>query len=208
MAAKSTICVRITLGQSPDTRRSLLIRVRDTEDHTAWQEFVAIYAPLIHAYAMRRGLQDADAADVAQQVLQSIARAIPGFEYDPKKGTFRGWLFTITRNHLLKSFQQHRRTPTATGDTAFQDTLNQQEDAASDEELWNLEHERQLFQWATEKVRVDFKESTWNAFWGVAVEGKPASEVAETLEMSTGAVYIAKSRVMARLREEIEAIEL
>lgn len=208
MAARPILCVRITLGQSPETRRSLLIRVRDINDHVAWQEFVSIYAPLIHAYAMRRGLQDADAADVAQQVLQSIARAIPGFVYDRTKGSFRGWLFTITRNHLLKSFEQRRRAPTATGDTAFQEALNQQEDAASDEELWNLEHERQLFQWATEKVRVDFKESTWKAFWGVAVEGKPAAEVAQALEMSTGAVYIAKSRVTARLREEIEAIEL
>ncbi len=196
------------MGQSPETRRSLLIRVRDTDDDAAWQEFVTIYAPLIHAYGMRRGLQDADAADVAQQVLQSIARAIPGFVYDQTKGSFRGWLFTITRNHLLKSFEQRRRLPTATGDTAFQDTLKQQEDAASDEELWNLEHERQLFQWATEKVRIDFKESTWKAFWGVAVEGKSASDVAKELEISTGAVYIAKSRVTARLREEIEAIEM
>jgi RNA polymerase sigma-70 factor (ECF subfamily) len=181
--------------------------MRDTSDHVAWQEFVDIYAPLIHAYALRRGLQDADAADVAQQVLQSIARAIPGFFYDRSKGSFRGWLFTITRNHFFKTLEKKRRLPTATGDTSFQDVLAQQQDETDDERIWNLEHQRQLFHWAAEKVRADFKDTTWNAFWAVAVEGRPAADVAKVLGLTSGAVYIAKSRVTARLRRVIETIE-
>ena len=195
------------MGNSPETRQSLLLRIRDTSDHVAWQEFVDIYAPLIHAYGLRRGLQDADAADVAQQVLQSIARAIPGFVYDRSKGSFRGWLFKITRNHLFKTLEKKRRLPTATGDTSFHDVLDQQQDETDDERIWNLEHQRQLFHWAAEKVRADFKDSTWNAFWAVAVEGKPAADVAKVLGLTSGAVYIAKSRVTARLRRVIETIE-
>ena len=105
------------MNASPNTRQSLLIRIRDTRDELAWREFVEMYAPLIHAYGRRRGLQDADAADIAQQVLQSVALAIPGFQYNPTQGSFRGWLFTVTRNHLLKTLQKARRVPTATGDT-------------------------------------------------------------------------------------------
>ena len=195
------------MGNSPQTRQSLLLRIRDAGDQIAWREFVDIYAPLIHAYSLRRGLQDADAADVSQQVLQSIARAIPGFVYDPSKGSFRGWLFQITRNHLLKSMEKKRRLPTATGDTSFHEVLHQQQDETDQEEIWELEHQRQLFHWAAEKVRADFKDSTWNAFWAVAVEGKPAADVAKVLGLTSGAVYIAKSRVTARLRKVIETIE-
>ena len=192
---------------SPETRQSLLVRIRDISDQVAWQEFVEIYAPLIHAYSLRRGLQDADAADVSQQVLQSIARAIPGFVYDSAKGSFRGWLFQITRNHLLKNLEKKRRSPKATGDTSFQDVLHQQQDETDDERIWDLEHQRQLFHWAAERVRGDFKDSTWNAFWAFAVEGKPAADVAKMLGVTLGAVYIAKSRVTARLRQLIESIE-
>jgi RNA polymerase sigma-70 factor (ECF subfamily) len=202
----STKVTGTTLG-SPETRQSLLFRIRDTSDQVAWQEFVEIYAPLIHAYGLRRGLQDADAADVSQQVLQSIARAIPGFVYDRSKGSFRGWLFQITRNHFLKNLRNKRRLPTATGDTSFHEVLHQQQDDTDHERIWNLEHQRQLFHWAAEKVRADFKHSTWNAFWAFAVEGKPVADVAKELGLTPGAVYIAKSRVTARIRQVIKSIE-
>ena len=195
------------MAHSPETRRTLLIRIKDAGDHQAWEEFVSIYAPLIHAYGVRRGLQDADAADVAQMVLQSIATAIPGFEYDPQKGSFRGWLFQITRNWVLKTVEKRGRTPTATGETSFHQKLSQQPGQSEDEDLWNREHEQQLFHWAADKVRLEFKENTWQAFWRVAVEGQPVADVAAELGMSAGAIYIAKSRVTARLREMIETVE-
>ncbi len=195
------------MTQSPETRRSLLLRIRDTEDNAAWQEFIAIYAPLIHAYGMRRGLQDADAADLAQNVLQSIAQAIPGFEYDRTKGSFRGWLFTITRNHLWKALEKRAKLPTSTGDTSFHEQLAQHPDPSADEADWNREHERQLFLWATDKARVEFRDATWQAFWQVAVEGKSVADVAKALGISSGAIYIAKSRVTARLRQLIESLE-
>ncbi len=194
-------------SQSPVTRQSLLVRMRDTEDSSAWHEFVQIYAPLIHAYSRRRGLQDADAADIAQQVLQSVAQAMPGFEYDRGKGSFRGWLFTITRNHLIKVIKKQQRQAAGTGDTNLHQMLAQQPAGDSEEELWNEEHERRLFAWAAEKARVEFQEKTWQAFSLVAVEGAKAADAARRLKMSVGAVYIAKSRVTARIRELVQSVE-
>jgi RNA polymerase sigma-70 factor (ECF subfamily) len=191
----------------PDTRESLLIRIRDRDDSAAWHEFVNIYAPLIHAYAMRRGLQDADAADVAQQVLGSIARVASGFEYDRSKGAFRGWLFTVTRNQIRHHVARSQRNPTATGDTTFHQMLNEQPATTEEEETWNQQHQQQLFQWAMEKAKVDFREVTWEAFRRVAINGEKAPDVAASLGISVGAVYIAKSRVMAKIRELVVAAE-
>ena len=193
--------------KSPDTRRSLLLRVRDREDDTAWRDFVNLYAPLIFAYARRRGLQDADAADVAQQVLHAVALALPDFDYDPAVGTFRGWLFTITRNQVFKSLNAKRRLPVATGDSALQEILREQPDHREDEQQWNDDHYKRLFVWAAEKAKVEFRDRTWDAFWAVAVEGKQPAVVADELGMSVGAVYIAKSRVTVSIRQIIETIE-
>jgi RNA polymerase sigma-70 factor (ECF subfamily) len=184
----------------------LLLRLRNAQDDDAWQEFVALYAPLIHAYGMRRGLQDADAADVAQQVLQSVSRSMDGFRYDPARGSFRGWLLTVTRNQVFKAFRQGQREVAGSGDTGVQQMLDQQVDPHQDEAIWNDEHRQRVFRWAAEKVHPEFRKSTWDAFWSVAVEGLPVEEVARTLGLSTGAVYIAKSRVTSRMREMIESI--
>src|SRR5687767_1903259 len=90
------------MSKSPETRPSLLVRIRDARDHAAWGEFVEVYAPLVHAYARSRGLQDADAADVAQEVLQAVATHAGRFDYQPDRGTFRGWLFQVTLNKLRR----------------------------------------------------------------------------------------------------------
>jgi RNA polymerase sigma-70 factor (ECF subfamily) len=180
-----------------------LLRIRDATDVIAWQDFVSIYAPLIHAYARRRGLQDADAADASQVVLQSIARSISGFDYNPSKGKFRSWLFTIVRNQVSKSLQKISHQPVTVNNSSIPDQI----DPLTDEEHWDREHERHLFHWAAEKVRAEFQDKTWQAFWLVAVEGEDVSKTAESLGMTSGATYIAKSRVTARLRQVIASVE-
>lgn len=188
------------------TRASLLVRVRDLGDQAAWCEFVRIYGPLVHAYGLHRGLQDADAADLVQEVIRRAARSVPVFEYDPAQGSFRGWLYTVTRNELLKLVERNRRGASGSGDTGMHQFLQQQVDPAADAGAWDEEHERSLLRRALERVRPEFREATWQAFYRTAVDGAPAGEVAQALGISVGAVYIARSRVTARLREEIAAL--
>jgi RNA polymerase sigma-70 factor (ECF subfamily) len=192
------------MADSPDTRASLLVRIRDAGDKDAWQQFVALYGPLIYRFGRKRGLQDADAGDLTQTVLQALSGAIRTFEYDPARGAFRAWLFGVVRNQLGK---MQRRVPPAahgTGDSAALQLLNEQPARAeTDEELWEQEYKRQRFRWACDRVRGEFEERSWQAFWMTAVDGKKAAEVAEQLSMTIGSVYTARSRVLSRVRREI-----
>jgi len=191
---------------SEATRPSLLARIRDPQDRQAWQEFVQIYAPLVYRFAQKRGLQDADAADVTQEVLRAVARAAPRLEYDPARGSFRGWLFTIVRNELRDFASGQRRRSVGSGDTDQQRRLEQfpAPDEGDEQALWDREFVRQLFTWAAGQVRGDFQESTWRAFWLTAVEGKSGKEAARVLGLTAAGVYLAKRRVMVRIKEEIE----
>lgn len=195
------------MSSSPPTRASLLIGIRDPRDRIAWGQFVQIYAPLIHAYGLHCGLQDCDGADLTQEVLRRVARSAPDFQYDPAKGSFRGWLHTVTRNALRRMGERKARQANGTGDTEVRHVLEQQPDPATDEEHWRREYQWNLFQWAAEKVRVEFRESTWQAFWQTAVLGKDIDQIAAELGVSPGAVYIARSRVTARIRQETQDLE-
>jgi RNA polymerase sigma-70 factor (ECF subfamily) len=194
------------MAESPTTRATLLLRVRDSRDKDAWAQFVAIYAPLIFAFARKKGLQDADAADVTQDVLNSVAGAMPRLEYDPDRGSFRGWLLTVVRNKL-RDFHERRHIPAA-GDTDAIRRLQEHPAPQFDEDaLWRQEYRQRLFGWAADHVRPTVEESTWQAFWQTAVEGKKASEVGRNLGLSVAAVYMAKSRVLTRIKEHIETVQ-
>jgi RNA polymerase sigma factor (sigma-70 family) len=191
------------MAKAPTTQPSLLVRLRDPRDADAWAQFVDLYAPLVYGHARRHGLQDADAADLTQSVLRAVAGSVARFDYDPRRGSFRGWLFTIVRNKLC-SFLGRRDDPgRGTGDTSTLRLLEAQ--AAPDEESarWDAEYEQRLFAWAVDQVRPQVREATWQAFWQTAVEGRPGKEVAAALGLSLGAVHLAKSRVMARLKAVI-----
>jgi RNA polymerase sigma-70 factor (ECF subfamily) len=194
--------------ESPETRASLLVRIRDGQDTEAWQQFVQLYAPLVYGFARRRGLQDADAADLMQEVLRSVALAAERLQYDPKRGTFRSWLFTVTRSKLYNLLDGQRRHVRGTGDSAAQERLDEQASRDGDgEAVWEKEYQARLAAVAMERVRGEFHDPTWRAFVLTAVEGKPAREAGHVLDMSPGAVYVAKSRVLARLREEIQKLQ-
>jgi RNA polymerase sigma-70 factor (ECF subfamily) len=194
------------MSASLATRASLLLRIRDPQDRMAWGEFVSLYAPLIHAYGRRRGLQDHDASDLTQEVLFRVARSAGDFEYDPARGSFRGWLLTITLNELRKLANRRSRQVGGTGDSDLHQLLDQRPDA-SEEEVWRLDYQWNLFQWAANKVRVEFREVTWQAFWRTAVLAQEIDRVAAELGLSAGAVYVARSRVTARVRDEIQMVE-
>ena len=193
------------MADSVTTRPSLLARIKDTGDRQAWAEFVDIYAPLIHGFAQKQGLQDADAADLTQEVLGAVARSAARLDYDPARGTFRGWLFTVVRNELCNFVAAKRRQQPGSGDTDMKRRLEQQPAPSVDEAAaWENDYEQRLFALACEQVRRDFQESTWQAFWRTAILGQSGKEVAGVLGMTTAAVYLAKRRVIARLRQQID----
>ncbi len=194
------------MSSALSTRATLLLRIRDPKDPLAWGEFVSLYAPLVHAYGRRRGLQDSDAADVTQEVLSRVTRAASTFDYDPSRGSFRGWLLTVTRHEIIKQATRRERHEIARGDSDARQLLEQLPDQA-DDDRWQKDYRWNLFQWVAERVRREFRDATWQAFWRTAVLDEEVEHVARELQLSTGAIYVARSRVTARIRTEITAIE-
>jgi RNA polymerase sigma-70 factor (ECF subfamily) len=189
------------MSTAPSTRASLLVRLRDPGDDDAWRQFVQLYAPVVYGFARQRQLQDADAADLTQEVLRSVMTSAGRLDYDPARGSFRGWLFTVTRNKFLDLRERQRRGQ-GRGGTSAQAILADLP-APEEEALWDEEFRRRLFAAAAEQVREEFEEPSWQAFWATAIDGKKAADVAGELGLSVGAVYIAKSRIQARLKERV-----
>jgi RNA polymerase sigma factor (sigma-70 family) len=195
------------MGDSPVTRPSLLVRIRDSRDAQAWWQFVDIYAPLIHGFGRKSGLQDADAADLTQEVLGIVARSIQKLDYDPRRGSFRGWLFTIVRNRVRNFLTRRRPYEQGTGDTGAHNLLKEQPDPGADaDDSWEQDYERHLFACAAKQVQGRVHDWTWQAFWQTTVKAASAREVAGRLNMTVAAVYLAKSRVMAQLKEQIKLL--
>jgi RNA polymerase sigma-70 factor (ECF subfamily) len=187
------------------TSRSLLERVKANEA-AAWDRLVGLYAPLVFQWCRRWNLHDEDTADILQEVFQSVVTHIEGFRKARPEDTFRGWLRTITRNKVRDHFRRRGREPNAIGGSAAQVRLAQfpdpdlaeEEDRGKDDDAdWGLFHR------ALNLIRNEFEERTWQAFWRTAVEGQAPTDVGAELSMSPGAVRVAKSRVLRRLREEL-----
>jgi RNA polymerase sigma-70 factor (ECF subfamily) len=173
-------------------------------------EFVEIYEPLIARLARRNGLQQADVDDLTQEVLRTVAGAIAHWDPDPSRGSFRAWLFRITRNLILNLLAARKRQTASygTGDSNVVAILEAHPAPESEETaLFEAEYHRRVFAWAAERVRGQFHPTTWQAFWRTGVDGHDVRNVAQSLGLSPGAIYVARSRVMARLRREIEEIE-
>jgi RNA polymerase sigma factor (sigma-70 family) len=196
----------IFMRQVPATRISLLLRLKDARDHEAWTRFVEVYGPLVYDYGRRNGLQDADSADLTQEVLRAVARSAGEFRYDPARGSFRSWLFTVARTKRINLGMKRNKPDRAGGGTELFRQLNQiaghdPRDAEAAE--WERAFEQRLLDWAAQKIRPEFKEATWQAFSRTAFDGANPQSVADELGMTVGAVYAAKSRIMARLRDTI-----
>jgi RNA polymerase sigma factor (sigma-70 family) len=193
------------MNSIPPTQPTLLVRIRNADDQEAWERFVDLYAPLVYGFLRKRGLQDADAADLTQDVMRSVAAAAQRLEYDERRGLFRSWLFTIVQNKLTDHWRRGSVRERGTGDTGAQQELNAIPQTNSDDASaeWDADYQRQLFQYAASIVKPDFNEATWQAFWRTAVDGLSGKEVSAQLGLTAAAVYLAKSRVMARLKEQV-----
>jgi RNA polymerase sigma factor (sigma-70 family) len=193
------------MAESLHTHPSLLVRLRDPQDQEAWRTFLEMYAPLIYGFGRKSGLQDADAADLTQVVLHAVSNSIGRFDYEPAQGTFRGWLFGVARNQLSK-WRRSQRQPQGTGDTENLQQLAAIPAPDDTADWWETEFKRQRFLVAAQRVRPQVNEDSWHAFWQTAVEGRAASDVAEELKIKVGALYTAKSRVLALIKKEIQSL--
>jgi RNA polymerase sigma-70 factor, ECF subfamily len=198
----------VNTGESPgSTSLGLLERIKAL-DQVAWERMVSLYSPLVYRWCRQAGLQAADAADVGQEVFRSVARKIGDFRREREGDTFRGWLRTITRNKIRDSFRRKRTELAGAGGSEAQERLLQAQSAVWDESDNPCdEGERKiLYRRAVELVHKEFAERTWQAFWRVAVDEHRPADVAAALGMSVNAVYLAKSRVLRRLREELAGL--
>ena len=192
------------MSESPETRESLLLRIRDSQDREAWFEFVSIYQPLIFRVGRRHGLQDADAQNLTQEVLQKVEQQASSWELGQARGAFRRWLATVAKNTAIDAIRRVA-LDVARGGTSLGEVLNNipaQEDNSC--AAFRLELERQAFRWAARRIREDFTDATWTAFWQTMVEGEACADVADRLGRSVGAVYTARSRVVQRLKKELQ----
>lgn len=177
------------------TSSTLLGRLKDRRDSSAWCEFDRIYSRLLYRYARARGLSRADAEDAAQQCMAVVVRHISGFRYDKAKGGFKCWLRTMMENKTTDLYRRRRPAQARTRDLDRPDAAR-----AGPEELWDREWDRQHFKYCLDKLRTQVSEDHYRAFRLYAIEEKPAAEVAGLLEMSANQVRLIKSRMLVRLR--------
>jgi RNA polymerase sigma-70 factor, ECF subfamily len=183
------------------TSVSLLRRLHSEEREIAWERFVELYAPLIYSWTLRSGLSGSDAADCVQDVLALLVEKLPAFTYDPNK-SFRAWLRTVTVNKCRDILRRnagvsHRTAPLAPEHAFSPDHV---------ELFTDEEYQRSLVHRALEVMQTEFEPNTWKACWEFVTSGDSVSQVAQRLGMTENAVYLAKSRVLRRLREELDEL--
>lgn len=192
----------------PETRASLILRLPDAADVAAWDEVVSIYGPLVYRMGLRQGLQAADADDLVQEVFTAVARSVSQWLERSDRGKFRAWLLRIARNISVNFLTRRRHRPIGNGGNEALDWMI--DIPAPDCELsgeFDLEYRREVFRWAADQIQEAVTDNTWQAFWLTHVDGRSIAEVAEHLGISTGNVYIGRSRVMSRFKELTKQFE-
>lgn len=190
-----------------ETSLSLLARLRHSPDPETWDRLVELYAPLIRSWLRKYDVQDCDADDLVQEVLLAVSENVGSFDHAGPTGAFRGWVKAILINRLRNFWRARDRHPRPSGDTDVNRRLGELNDPASGlSQLWNREHDQFVLRQLLTVVESHFAPSTWKAFRRVALECAKADVVAEELNISLNAVFVAKSRVLSRLRQEADGL--
>ncbi len=185
------------------TSVSLLDRAKKVDDRDAWNRIVELYSPLLLKWCRLTGVPHAEVHDIVQEIFVVLLREIPDFEYDSQKGSFRNWLKTIATNKCREYFRRRaakenrERAVAVNQETEFDDSI---------EKFWEQEYEALLWRSAIQIMKTEFEESTWQACWEFIVSGRSAKEIGQELNMSEGAVYVAKSRVLKKIREQLKGM--
>jgi RNA polymerase sigma factor (sigma-70 family) len=195
-----------SMSEIPQTRRSLLLELSRRSDD-AWAEFLLVYEGAIYRVCRSKGLQDADARDVTQEVLAAVQARVSTWDHDGAKGSFRAWLLRVARNISIDSIANRARREAAGGDTETEQLLRELPDTRGDSQAeFDLEYRRSLFAWAADRVRSEVRDVTWRAFQLTAIQGLTAEEAADRLGVPIGSVYTAKCRVVARIRSRVDEL--
>lgn len=187
------------------TSATLLVRLRKLDDQPAWSLFVQLYTPLLYYWARKLGNSETDAAELVQELLVTLVQKLPEFQYEAqagRSGRFRAWLRKVAVNKWRDLQKRKRPSALPPSDDAFAD-LAQPDDA---EAIWEREYQQFLVARALEVMKAEFQPTTWQACWETAVKGRKASDVSRQLGISQGAVFVAKSKVLRRLREVLAGL--
>ncbi len=189
-----------------ETRQSLLIRAK-TGETIAWKDLTDLYRPLILGWLNRQGVPVRDLEDLSQEVLLSVVKHLPDFQHSGNRGAFRSWLRTIVCSRTADYWRTIDAGAEASGGSGAIAALQQLADPDSElNRQWDEEHDRYVLHCLLDLVEQEFEPLTLKAFRRLALEGKSGAETARELGLSVAAVYVAKSRVLARIRQEAEGL--
>lgn len=186
------------------TRTSLILRLQDADDLAAWDEFAAIYGPVVFNVASSRGFQAADAENIVQEVLLAVSRSVANWLQREDRGSFRAWLLSIARNAAVDLIKQRATRSLGCDGSEARGYLANLPAPSDLSNALDLEYERKVFQWAAARVRESVAEHTWNSFWLTAIEELSVEDAAAKLKTRPGNIYFARSRVMARIKELVQ----
>lgn len=195
------------MTEFPETRDSLLVQVQSPANREAWDEFALIYRPVIYRLARHRGLQDADAQDLAQRVLMAVSSAIGRWEKSNESVRFRHWLRRVARNAILNALSRQPQDRAAGGSSVQELLMEQPHVDPQSEAQIELEYRRELYLRAARMVRGDVEPETWRAFEMTVIENRSIDEAAAELDKPVGTIYAARSRIMRRLRQAVRELE-
>ncbi len=190
---------------SESTSQTLLQRVQQQES-AAWQRFARLYSPSVYRWCRAAGLQEHDAADVVQEVFRAVFQGVARFRRQQNGPGLRGWLYGIARHKISDHFRHQQDEPAADGSPAAHEFFAQLAQLPEDDPTSSDDYVAELSRRALQLIQTDFEATTWQAFWAMTVEGLAAAETAARLGISTAAVFKAKSRVLNRLRRELDGL--
>ena len=185
-----------------ETRPSLLLRVRNSDDEEAWSEFYELYAPLLYRFARAKGLNHNDAEEIRSQCCEAIVRQIPTFEYSKQKGGFKNWLRTLVSRRVIDRLRKRREQQLESADLR---RLPDNDD--SPDEVWERQWREQHLRYCVQSLRDSVTEDTWETFRLLVEEGLPVTEVCDRLNASPNQVYKARARMLALIREKMQYLE-
>lgn len=190
-----------------NTSLTLLNRLQQTDEPETWERLVGLYRPLLLVWLRKYDVQASDADDLVQEVLIAVMKDLKSFNHNGRPGAFRTWLRSILVNRLRNFWRTRHRHPQGSGDSEIEQRLAQLENPTSEmSQLWNQQHDRHVARQIMALAKPHFQPETWTAFIRVAIDGERADVVAADLGISLNAIFIAKSRVLSRLRQEAAGI--